>query len=81
MLSQNARRIPPTLLILLGGGLVTLGALGLGLTMWFLGVDPTKWAIITGGSVISGSIITTILGAALVLGLILTGTARRLKSE
>ena len=64
---------------MVGGGLAALGTLGLGLTRWRGGSDPSTWFVVTGnglGREISGWTITAAFGSALVVGLILLVLAR-----
>jgi hypothetical protein len=69
-------------LAVLGAGLVALAALGLGLSLWLGGLDPSQWFIITAGGKgreISGWTITAVLGSVLVAGLLLLVLARQEK--
>jgi hypothetical protein len=67
-------------LILAGGGLAAIGILGIGLTTWFGGFNPSRWFIITAGGMghaISGWTITTALSFAVFIGLFLLALAHR----
>jgi hypothetical protein len=69
-------------LMLAGGGLSAIGALGIGLTTWFGGFNPSRWFIITAagvGRAISGWTITTALSCTFFIGLFLLVLAHREK--
>ena len=65
-----------------GSGLTIAGFLGLGLSLWFGGLNPSLWFIITAGGTgrhqaISGWTITATFCGALIVGLFLLALARR----
>lgn len=68
-------------LLVVGGMLIALGALGLGSTLWLGGADPSLWFIISGsgGQEISGWTITLAFVSALAAGtcLVVIGHRRR----
>lgn len=71
-------------LLVVGGVLAILGALGLGATLWLGGPDPSLWFIIPGGGEgkgISGWTLTLGLASALAIGTCLLVVGRRRRSS
>ena len=67
-------------LTLVGTGLAAIGILGIGVTLWFGGFNPSRWFIITAGGMgraISGWTVTSALCGAFVVGLLLLVVAHR----
>ena len=70
-------------LLVMGGMLLALGALGLGSTLWLGGPDPSLWFIVSGGGgqEISAWMITLAFVSALAAGTCLMMVGRRRRSS